>query len=87
MRESLLELSPGSGSRSLAFTRSDRGGARLGVRSVACLEAGDAESGAWEFGGAELAGPELCAHSPTLQARIKTKNNLRIKLFYRPPMT
>jgi hypothetical protein len=75
MCESLLELSPGSPSRSLALTRSDRGGARLGARPVSGLEAGDeVESGAWvfagyepgrsepgrsELGGVELGGAEL----------------------------
>jgi hypothetical protein len=54
---------------------------------VAGLEAGDVESGASEFVGAELAGVEFCAHIPTLQARIKTKSKLRIKLFYRTCMT
>ena len=73
----------------------------IGVDAIRAREAPDwaCRSVAWgwkrasrspaacESGGAELAGPELCAHSPTLQARIKTKNKLRIKLFYRPPMT
>jgi hypothetical protein len=81
MWESLLELSPGSASRSLALTRSDRGGARLGVRAVAGLEAGDdAESGAWELDGAELAGAEFCAHAPRLHANNKIKSKLRIEV-------
>ena len=70
MRVSLLELSPGSLSRSPALTRSERGGARFGVRGVE-----EAESGAG------VVGVEFCAQTPKVQARNKSK--LRMEIFYR----
>ena len=73
---SLLELSPGSASRESAFTLSDRGGVRLGVRGVVGLE--EAESGACEFGGAELEELEVCAHTAMLHPITKMKSKLRI---------
>ena len=73
MGESLLELSPGSLSRSAALTRSERGGARLGVRAGSL----DVVSGVWEFDGAEF-----CAHAPRVQASNEIRSELRIRLFY-----
>src|SRR5580698_3192912 len=72
--ESLLELSPGPLSRSVALTRSERGGARLGVRG----EGFDVVSGDWAFAGAEF-----CAPAPRVQASIGIRSEQRIGLFYR----
>jgi len=84
MGVSLLELSPSLNSS--ALTRSERGGARVGLRGVAGFAGGDeAESGACAFDGAELAGVEFCAQTPTVHASNATRSQLRIGLFYRPP--
>ena len=60
LRLSLLELSPGALSRSSAFTRSDRGGASVGLCAWIGFVPGVAEkSGSCESAGAELAGAEF----------------------------
>jgi len=87
MTVSLLELSPSG--KVLAFTLSERGGARFGVRSE---DLGDVESGADEFDGesgeAGLDGLESCARTATpptnKPANKKTQSKLRIELFYSP---
>lgn len=78
MGESLLELWPGSLSRSAALTRSDRGGARLGGRAGGLDVGAEVVSGAWV-----LEGAEFCAQAPRLQASNEIRTKLRIALFYR----
>jgi hypothetical protein len=48
----------------------------LGVRGVAGLE--DVESGACEFGGAELEELEVCPHATAPHASTEMKRKLRI---------
>src|SRR3954447_6034248 len=73
---SLLELRPAVSPRLLAFTRSERGASRFGVR---CQVDFDAESAFFEFAG--VLGAEFCANATALAHSRITKRHLRIGLF------
>ena len=71
----LLELCPSSG-KVLASTRSERGGARLGLR------AGVDDEDSFDFEEAESGALEFCAQAATLATIKRANNRLRMHLFY-----